>query len=204
MSLYPETQESLIALLGRGGNQLAWEKFSELYRPVFYRLARSGGLQDADAQDVVQQVLLSIARSIGHWHKKESDVRFRGWLHRIARNALLNTLTRQPKDRPVGGSSANFSLANQVDVNGLSEHEFEAEYRRALYQRAAKVARHEFEQSSWQAFELCAVSSQSPEAVARQLGKSLGSVYAAKSRVMRRLRELVKKYEELEHEFSDC
>jgi len=109
---FPETRDSLIIQVKDPSNRIAWEEFSEVYRPVIYRIARTKGMQSADAQDLVQQVLISVADAIGRWEPRGDDVRFRNWLSRITRNAILKSLTRGPLDRAVGGSVA-FDLLHE-------------------------------------------------------------------------------------------
>ena len=68
---FPETRDSLIAQVKDPLNREAWDQFASIYRPVIYRLARRKGLQDADAQDLAQQVLISVSLSIGRWEKSD-------------------------------------------------------------------------------------------------------------------------------------
>ncbi len=82
---FPETRASLLLQLQAGDDQDGWQEFVAIYRPIIYRLARKRGLQDADAQDLAQQVLLSIAGAIERWHKHDESTRFRHWLRRVAR-----------------------------------------------------------------------------------------------------------------------
>ncbi|MBI3363101.1 MAG: sigma-70 family RNA polymerase sigma factor, partial [Chloroflexi bacterium] len=56
------------------------------YQPLIFRLTRQRGLQDADAREVTQEVLVSVAGAIGHWQSDPSRGSFRGWLATIARN----------------------------------------------------------------------------------------------------------------------
>src|SRR5690349_6553727 len=84
---FPETRDSLIVQLRSPANRAAWDEFALTYRPVIYRLARNKGLQNADAQDLAQRVLIAVAAAIGSWEKSSGSVRFRHWLRRVARNA---------------------------------------------------------------------------------------------------------------------
>ena len=90
MAEFPETNPSLIARLQELGDGTSWAEFLRLYEPVVYRIARRRGLQEADAQDVVQQVFVSISRSIEDWHGGLNRSPFRAWLTAIARNATVS------------------------------------------------------------------------------------------------------------------
>ena len=68
---FPETRESLIVRVKDPDDRDAWEQFVGMYRPVVYRVARRRGLQEADAQDLAQHVLMSVAGAIDQWEKRE-------------------------------------------------------------------------------------------------------------------------------------
>jgi RNA polymerase sigma-70 factor (ECF subfamily) len=195
---FPETRESLLALVRSPANREAWDQFALIYRPVIYRLARHRGLQDADAQDLAQQVLMAVASAIGSWEKSDESVRFRHWLRRVARNAIVNALSRRPQDRAAGGSAANDLLLEQPNVDLQSNAQIELEYRRELYLRAAKTVRSDFEPETWRAFEMTVIENRSIDEAAVELAKPIGTIYAARSRIMRRLREAVRDLEKSE------
>ena len=198
MHEFPETRDSLIVQVQNPLNREAWDQFAMIYRPVVYRLARQKCLQDADAQDLAQQVLHAVSQSIGRWEKLDPPVKFRHWLRRVARNAILNALSRQPRDGAAGGSVALELLNQHTNVNQDSASQIEIEYRRELYLQAARLVRADVNVETWQAFELTVVEDLSVDEVARRLGKTPGNVYAARSRIMRRLRESVQALEQME------
>ncbi|MCG8651224.1 MAG: sigma-70 family RNA polymerase sigma factor, partial [Pirellulales bacterium] len=164
---------------------------------MIYRLARARGLQDADAQDLVQQVLISVAKAIPRWHRAETGVRFRHWLRRVAKNAILNALARQPKDRG-GGSAMMDLLKKRPDPDRTAETQIETEYRRELYLQAAQQVRTSVRLETWQAFQRTVIEGQSVDTAARQLDCNVGVIYAARSRIIRRLREAVRRLEQEE------
>jgi RNA polymerase sigma-70 factor (ECF subfamily) len=188
----PDTRDSLLLQIREPENRLAWEEFVEIYRPVIYRTATARGLQHADAMDLVQTVFIAVAGSIANWEKRNENSRFRHWLLRIARNATINAITRQPPDRPVGGG---LPAEDQV-IETESASQLDLEYRRQLYLRAAEQVRGKVDENTWQAFELTALQGMAIEETARELGKSPGAVYAARSRIMKQLASLVSKLEE--------
>ena len=196
MTEFPETKYSLLAKIRSPEDHEAWERFVLLYRPVIYRMARRRGLQDADAQDLVQTVLMNITKAIDHWEPNKPGVQFRHWLRRVSKNAILNALTRKPKDAGAGGTVANDMLADQADTSLGLEAELETESMRELYLRAAVSVKADVNPETWRAFELSVVEQQPCEEVAALIGKSVGTVYAARSRVIRRLREEVQRLEQ--------
>ena len=198
MQEFPETRDSLILQVQNPLNREAWDQFAMIYRPVIYRLARRKGLQDADAQDLTQQVLHAVSQSIGRWEKQDPPVKFRHWLRRVVRNAILNALSRKPRDGAAGGSVALDLLNQHSNPDRDSASQIEIEYRRELYLQAARLVRSDVNAETWQAFELTVVEGIAAEEVARKLGKTPGNVYAARSRIMRRLREAVQALEQME------
>lgn len=193
MTEFPKTQSRLIAQVRSPEDHEAWETFVHRYRPAIYRMARRRGMQDADAQDLVQAVLARVAGSIGRWEPQGPEVRFRHWLRRVARNAIVSALTRRPGDRPgIGEADAASAQDDELD------REIDLEFMRERYQQAAAAVRRKIDALTWAAFEMTAIGGASCEFAAESLDRSIGSVYAARSRVMRRLQEHIRITEEAE------
>ncbi|MCA8997031.1 MAG: sigma-70 family RNA polymerase sigma factor [Planctomycetaceae bacterium] len=192
----PETRASLILRLPNAADVAAWDEVVAIYSPLVYRMALRQGLQSADADDLVQEVFVAIARSVGEWLDRNDRGSFRAWLLRISRNTAVNFLTRRAH-RPwgTGGKDAAEQLA-QVSINksDLSD-EFDLEYRREVFQWAAEQVRESVQETTWQAFWLTHIEGLSIEEAAQQLHVSTGTVYVGRSRVMSRLQKLVKRYE---------
>lgn len=193
MNQPPETRRSLLIRVRDASDHQAWYEFTEIYRPVIYRLAQAKGMQHADAEDLAQQVLLAVAGAIERWEEDSRRARFRTWLRRVANNAIINALTRGVPDRAEGGSDR---LVDQPAPEGPDSDLLRIEYRRQVFRWAARQIRNEFQTTTWEAFWLTAVEGRDTDEVARVLEKSRGAVYAAKSRVMRRLREKIGEFEE--------
>ncbi len=192
---FPDTRASLLLQVKAGDDPNAWDEFVAVYRPIVYRLARRRGLQDADAEDLAQQVLISVARSIEGWQQRDESVRFRHWLKRVTKNAILNLLTRGPKERAAGSTSVH-ELLQQHDADDRElARDLEIEYRREIFFRAAAIVKSEITTDSWKVFELAVIEDIPIEEVAVTLDKSVGAVYAARSRVMKRLRRYVEEME---------
>lgn len=194
MTESPETRLTLIVRLKDRDDQAAWGEFLEIYRPLVYRLAVAKGLQHADAEDVAQQVFGSVARAVDRWQPDEGRARFRTWLTTIARHAILNVLSRRAPDRASGETAERELLAGQAAATADSELLL-AESRREIFQWAARRVRDEFEPQTWDAFWLTAVEGRAIAEAAAATQKQLGAIYAARSRVMRRLRQIVSEWQ---------
>ena len=198
MTEFPDTRSTLLVSVRSPENREAWEEFVLLYRPVIYRMARGRGMQDADAQDLAQTVLIRVAGAIGRWEKNEAGSRFRHWLRRVAKNAILTALTRSPEDIAGGGADSWKLLTEELEWSPDEEQELNLEAMREQYLRAAAIVRSDVSPDTWQAFELTAFQNKSCEEAAELIGKSVGTVYAARSRIMHRLRNQIARLDENE------
>jgi RNA polymerase sigma-70 factor (ECF subfamily) len=173
----------------------AWLQFAEIYQPIIYRMARRRGLQDADAQDLSQKVLASVSERIADWEHNPDRGRFSTWLTVVTRNAIIDSVRRLRPDTGEGGSAIIRQLQRLPASDQQTASEIQTEYRRQMFRRAACLVRREFEPSSWQAFWMTSIESVGVSEAAGRLGLTTGAVYAARSRIMRRLREVVSKWE---------
>src|SRR4029078_11401136 len=128
----PVTRASWRVQIRDGSNQTAWQEFVNLYGPVVDGFARKRGLQDADAGDLMQDVLRSVSVAIGRLDYDRKQGTFRGWLFTITRNKVFNFLSaRRIRRQGSGDSSTNRLLATQPD-GGEGAETWELEYQRRL------------------------------------------------------------------------
>src|SRR5437773_12028809 len=116
----PLTRASLLVQIRDGTNHAAWREFVNLYGPIVYGFARKRGLQDADAADLMQDVLRSVSLAIGRLDYDRNQGTFRGWLFTITRNKVFNFLAaRRIRPQASGDTTTNRLLSQEPD--GRSE-----------------------------------------------------------------------------------
>jgi RNA polymerase sigma-70 factor (ECF subfamily) len=187
----PLTRASLLVQIRDGANQIAWHEFMQLYGPIVYGFARKRGLQDADAADLMQDVMRSVSSAIGRLDYDRNQGTFRGWLFTITRNKIFDfLLARRLRPRGSGDTSTNRLLDSHPEAGDGAET-WEVEYQRRLASLAMDRVRSEFQENTWRAFWLTAVEGAAVADVSRQVGLSAGAIYVAKSRVLARLKEEV-------------
>lgn len=181
------TSLTLLARL-RGNDPGAWERLLRLYGPLVLYWGRRAGLNEADSADLLQDVMKSVTGAIGRFERNRTSGTFRGWLWTITRNRLRD-FARMAAQRPaaVGGTDAQSRMLEVPESEPESSPESEPS--KALLQRALELVRSGFESRTWEAFWRTTVDGRLPQDVAAELGVGLASVYQARSRVLKRLRE---------------
>lgn len=183
-------------LLRDHGNHEAWSEFVAIYEPVIYRLAGRRHVQDAEAREIVQEVLIRIARAIDRFDPK-SGGSFRGWLSQTTRRVAVDRFRyMESREQATGGDKldafANLSEdARESTSKSQVENEFDDEHRKQLFRHAAGQVKAMVAETTWIAFWETAVNNRSGEEVARQLGIQPGTVYVAKCRVLKRIRQFI-------------
>ncbi|MGO9107772.1 MAG: RNA polymerase sigma factor [Thermoguttaceae bacterium] len=196
MMTTPSTRASLLLRLRDSQDHEAWLEFVSLYEPVAYRLLRRHGLQDADAREVMQDLLMAVSRNIDRWDPAKERGSFRGWLRQVARNLVINWLKNRQRHVIATGGSGLQAMLDMLPADADQETvEFDQEVRRALFQRAAEQVRSEVQPATWQAFWETGVVGTSPADAAKKLGMTVGAIRVAKCRVLARLQAAVHEME---------
>jgi RNA polymerase sigma-70 factor (ECF subfamily) len=169
----------------KGADQAAWDQLVTLYGPLVYGWCRRAGLQAADAADVGQEVFKAVSRKIGAFERRPGQS-FRGWLRVIARRKVIDWYRRRgPAWIGMGGDEGQRRMLE------VATPEEEAADTASLCQRALDLISRECSERTWKAFARVALDGQCPVDVATEMGVTANTVYLAKSRILRRLRELL-------------
>jgi RNA polymerase sigma-70 factor (ECF subfamily) len=177
------TPVSLLERVRRPGEQLAWGRFVEMYTPLLFYWARRIGLQESDAADLVQEVFAVLVAKLPEF-VYDRQKGFRSWLRTILHNKWRDRQRRKAAEPAIEAAGA---LANQASP-AETDTFWEIEYRQHLVGRALELMQSEFQPTTWRACWEVVVSGRSAAEVAAELGITVDSVYSAKSRVLRRLR----------------
>jgi len=196
MQPLPDTRATLLARLRDPDDADAWREFTRLYAAVVYGFARRRGLQDADAADLMQDVLRSVAANAGRLEYDPARGRFRNWLFTVTRNKLYTFLDAQRRRVRATGADDDRQRLQEVPAAQDGDGDWDREYERQRFAWAADRVRGEFTASTWKAFWGTAVDGRSPKDVGAELKMSPGAVYVAKSRVLARLRTKVHELED--------
>jgi RNA polymerase sigma factor (sigma-70 family) len=177
------TSQTLLERLQQPDQPDAWTRFVNLYTPLLAMWARRQGLQEADAEDLAQEVLVKLVRVMPSYERGEGQS-FRGWLSQISKNQCHDFRRRR----------ATRALPGADGLSGVNDRELatdldEIEYRRLLVDQAQKLIRPDFNETTWAAYTGVAVEGRSATEVATGLKMSVNAVYTARHRVLARLRE---------------
>jgi len=196
MADFPSTRASLLVRLRDRQDETAWTQFVDLYTPLVYGYARKRGLQDADAADLSQDVLSAVAGAVGRLEYDPKRGSFRNWLFTVVRRKLSNWRAAQERRARGSGDTGTQRLLEACPVANGTDAEWEADWERRLFAWACEQVRPNVSDATWQAFWRTAVDDQSGKQVAADLGMSVAAVYLARSRVLARLKELIRSVQE--------
>jgi RNA polymerase sigma-70 factor (ECF subfamily) len=183
------TRRSLLSRLRDLGDDASWRAFFDTYWRLIYNVARKAGLADADAQDVVQDTVIAVARKIPEFRYDPSKGSFKQWLLLITRRRIHDHLRRLYRSASVVNSSD--AQADVVEKAASEERSpdvqideaWEREWRETLLQAALARVRQRCSPKHYQVFDYCVLQNLSAPEVARMLGLSAPQVYLAKHRV---------------------
>ncbi len=181
------TRESLLLRLS-GAESGAWDEFHRRYGPLIRSFARRAGLQESDCDDVLQESLVSLTRSLPRFHYDRRKGRFRSYLKTVVLRGIGQKTCQGQGTSALGMESDILASARaRPDLEGV----WEEEWRRHHVRRALQHLSGEFRERDRLAFQRYALEGRDAQATASELGMSLDHVYQVKSRILKRVAELV-------------
>ena len=191
---HAETRLSLLVRLTRSGpsDERAWREFVDYYAPIIYRWCARRGLQDTDAQDVTQQVLLKLAVKLPSFQYDPSRS-FRFWLRTLTYHAWADFLSE--RDLVASGHPSEWASLATAEAREDLLRRIEDEFDLELLEQAMAQVRGRVEPGTWEAFRLTALEGVPAAEAARRLGKQVANVYVLRSNVQKLLQAAVAELE---------
>jgi len=189
------TRASLLGRLKDLEDQASWQEFFDTYWRLIYGVALKAGLTDAEAQDVVQETVITAAKHLPGFHYDPKVCAFKTWLLRLARWRIIDQLRkREPAGQMVEPAVEDDATATALldrltggvapDLEQIWTEEWEKLVLGVAIDRAKEKVRPE----QFQIFDLYALKGMPATQVAGLLGVSVARVYLAKHRVARAVR----------------
>jgi RNA polymerase sigma-70 factor (ECF subfamily) len=202
------TRRTLVERLADWGDRLRWQEFFDTYSKLIYSAARQSGLTDAEAQEVVQETVITVAKNIDKLKYDPAIGSFKGWLLQITRWRIADEFrkrdpgnAKRPRRSPDDRATATierFPDSHAIDLDAV----WEREWKENLFEAAVARVKKQIEPKQFQIFD-CYVRKEWPaQKVATRLGVNIGQVYLARHRVGVLLKKEVKALERAEGNFG--
>jgi len=191
----PTTRVTLLARLRQDPtDQAAWDVFVERYGRRIYRWCRQWDLQDADAEDVTQDILVTLARKMRDFAYDPSRS-FRGWLKTLAHHAWRNFVDSRRRTQAAAGGGPAWELMQTLEAREDLVQKLQAAFDHELLEAAQVRVRLRVAPHTWEAFRLVALEGLPVVEVAAAVRMQVAMVYVAKSKVQKMLQEEIQKLE---------
>jgi RNA polymerase sigma-70 factor (ECF subfamily) len=194
------TSSTLLARLRQAPvDQAAWSAFVERYGRQIYRWCRQWGLQEADTQDVTQDVLLKLAAKIRTFTYDPAKS-FRAWLKKLTRHAWSDFLAAQRRPGQGSGDSEVLRCLDSVQAREDLIQQLEEAFDLELLDEAMARVQLRVEPHTWEAFRLLAFEGWSGAQAAEKLQMKVATVFVARSKVQKMLLEVLQQLDRTEPE----
>jgi RNA polymerase sigma factor (sigma-70 family) len=196
------TRQSLITRLKHWDDQEGWQRFFDTYGRMLYSIARRSGLTDADAQDVVQETILAVAKQMPQFKYDSKIGSFKGWLAQLTRRRIIDLLRK----RCYQSKGQQFAKEETLDT-AIAEHEpdraaanlervWEDEWNKQVMETALEKAKRTVSAAHYQIFHLHVIKNVPAKEVAQLLQVELPEVYYAKKKITEILQDEIHRLEQ--------
>ena len=184
-----ETSLSLLDRIRETSDAESWDRLVALYAPLLKRWLRRYEIQDSDAEDITQEVMVTLLNGLPKFQHNEQTGAFRSWLRRILVHRVRRFWRSRDRKPVAAGTSSIDEQLNQLqdDTSEVSQI-WNREHDKYVLRRLMTSIQSQFEPKTWQAFERQVLDGHKPEIVAGDLDMSMSGVYTAKYRVLNALR----------------
>ena len=200
------TRYSLLSRLQDWNDQDSWKEFFDTYWRLIYSFALKSGLTEAEAQDVVQETVISVAKNIHKFKRDRQLGSFKGWLRNLTRWRIADQLRKRNR-----AESAEFEIAQadnpefdltEIPESTEAESAWETEWRANMMKVALENVKNQVKEEHYQMFDFYVLRQWAAGDVAKTLGVSVGQVYLAKFRLSALIKKEVRRLENAEPPFE--
>jgi RNA polymerase sigma factor (sigma-70 family) len=195
------TRYSLLSRLQNWDDQQSWKDFFDTYWRLIYSIALKSGLTAAEAEDVVQETIICVAKDINKFKRDRALGSFKGWLRNLTRWRIADQL-RKRKPNASEEAASPHADATSVDLAEIPdpaddslESLWEAEWQSNLMEAALERVRRRVREEHYQIFDLNVVRQWPAKKVASILEVNIAQVYLAKHRILALLKKEVRTLE---------
>ncbi len=195
------TRATLLSRLKNWDDQSSWQEFFDIYWKLIYGVARKAGLSEAEAQDVVQETLFSVAKHLPKFKYDPALGTFKAWLLNMTRWRITDQLRKRGpliEHRARTDDTARTSTVERVPDESIPALDavWEADWEKHLLAAAMANLKGRVDPQQLQIFDFYVNKEWSPEKVAQAFKVTVNQVYLAKTRLTEKLREEVRRLEQ--------
>jgi RNA polymerase sigma factor (sigma-70 family) len=196
------TRESLLSRLKDWNDDDGWREFFSIYRQLIFAAAIKSGLREDEAEEVVQETVLSVAKTIQEFQYDPQKCRFKSWLGHLAQKRIVDRFRKRARELPVKetavtDSARTAAIERVPDAGGAGfDALWDEEWRQTLWRGAMERVKAEVSAVQYQMFDFYVMKKMPAGKVARDLGTSTAQVYLAKHRVSRLIKKEIERLQE--------
>lgn len=195
-----KTSVTLLERLRRDAcDQQAWERFVDKYGSMIYFWCRRWGLQEADADEVTQDVLIRLTKHLRKFEYRPAKGQFRGWLHQVAKRVWHDFVEHRKRPDRGSGSSAALEELESIPAREDFAQVLEKVYDLEFFDMAQARVRQRVAPHTWEAFSLVKFHGLGAEEAANRLHIKIGTVHQAVFKVTNMLKEEIERLQSREH-----
>lgn len=177
-------------------NAAAWKTFTDHFYPVIFGFAKKMGLSSTDAEDAAQETIFQFFRLYRADRFQREKGHLSHWIFGVARNVIRDYIKKKPKEYKVPDNHDQTSFWAAVPDEKAILHTWQMQWQREILSRCLRQARNEVDEKTFRAFEMYAIAQRPVKTVCEELDMTPNAVYIAKNRVLSKMRELKKHYDQ--------
>jgi RNA polymerase sigma-70 factor (ECF subfamily) len=194
------TRASLLGRLKDWQDEESWREFFNIYRQLIFSFAIKSGLTEAEAEDVVQETVISVAKTIKEFEYDPERCRFKSWLRHLTQKRIADCFRKRPREqllpRTVSGDTARTAAIERVPSEDNLESIWEEEWQKRLLDAAIERVKTQVSAEQYQMFDFYVLKKMPARKVTAALGTSVGQLYLAKHRISKLIKKEVRRLEE--------